>query len=249
MFLLEVSYFFNKVKDVKASDLASAFKLAAALIAKPFFKKKYRDWWLVCEEPGEARDNGYWFFRYLCREQTVPCCYAIKRGCADYHKVAGLGEVVEHGSLKHWIIFLTCRYNISSQKGGKPNAALCSFLELNGLLHVNNVFLQHGVTINNARWLYADRARFSTFITATRPETDYIKANFGYPEGVVRYTGFPRFDGLHSFQVKPDRILIMPSWRAWFRERSQRLDESDGDFLRSDYLKYWREVLSSPRLA
>ena len=32
-----------------------------AIVAKIFI----RDFWLVCEDKNEARDNGYWFFKYV----------------------------------------------------------------------------------------------------------------------------------------------------------------------------------------
>ena len=242
---MDIQYLRKKIADVKLNDYLSGFKYVGGLILKAIVGNRYKNCWLICEEPMEARDNGYWFYKYLCENTDVQCFYAIDRSSPDYSKIEKMGEIIPFGSVKHWLIYLSCKYNISSQKGGKPNAALCAFLELTDILKVNNVFLQHGVTISDAKWLYADRSRFTFFITATRPETDYIEKHFGYKNGVIQYTGFPRFDNLHRFNVKKNQILIMPSWRAWFYEKSAQIDSSDSDFLNSEYLKCWREILSS----
>ena len=169
--MISLKYFWAKVKDVKCQDLLAVFPMGLAVLVRPLYRKKYRNIWLICEEKKEARDNGYWFYRKMCEnhpEQT--CIYAIDKSSVDYNKVKGLGRTVQYGSLKHWIIYFTCAYNISSQKGGKPNAALCAFIELNNLYNAHNIFLQHGVIINDLKWLYADRSRIEMFITSAIPE-------------------------------------------------------------------------------
>ena len=246
---MDMQYFLKKIKDVKITDLLSFFPYVLAASVKNSAGAKYRDSWLVCEDPGEARDNGYWFFKYLTEHHPeVDAYYAINKNSIDFNKVSKIGKTVKYGSFQHWLIFLSCRYNISSQKGGKPNAAVCSFLELNDRIHVDNVFLQHGITINDARWLYSDRSRFRYFITGTKPETQYINERFGYPKGVVQYEGFSRFDNLHDMQVVRNRILVMPSWRAWFHEKSAQVDKDDSNFEMSDYLKSWNGLLKSDYL-
>lgn len=242
-------YVLSKLRDVKIRDIVSVFSLIAAKIIAPFFWKKYKGCWLICEEALEARDNGYWFFKYIREHHAEICCvYAIAKESPDYRKVTTLGETVKYGSIKHWALYFMCEYNISSQKGGKPNAAICAFMELNKLSRVKNVFLQHGVTKDNARWLYSDRSAFTYFITATRPETDYIKKIFGYPEGVIQYTGFSRFDNLHDTCIVRNRILIMPSWRAWFKEKTAQENHMDADFEHSEYLEKWKGFISCSKM-
>ena len=137
--MIGFKYLFNKIQDVKLRDYLSFFPMVIAWIAKPLYRKKFQNVWLVCEEPKEARDNGYHFFKYMCLHQPQQkCIYAIKKKSVDYKKVAELGEVVEYGSMLHWIAYFLCEYNISSQKGGKPNAPICSFMELNNYFHMRN---------------------------------------------------------------------------------------------------------------
>ena len=247
--MISIKYFFDRIRDVKSSDIVAIIPMTIALVVKPFLKKKYRNTWLVCEEPYEARDNGYHFFKYLCKEHPeIDSFYAIKRKSADYQKVEVIGKVIEYGSVKHWVIYFLCKYNISSQKGGKPNAALCSFMELNGRFHTCNVFLQHGIIINDLKWLYADKSKIDFFVTSTTPESDFVKSKFGYPEGVVQCTGLPRFDALHNIKLNQKQIVIMPTWRYWFNLNSQKHKDTDSYFETSEYVNKWMELLDSDRL-
>lgn len=246
---MTVSYFFKKIQDVKLKDILSAIPMLAALIMKPFYKKKYENTWLICEEPAEARDNGYHFFRYMCLHHTEQkCVYAIKRKSPDAPKVERLGDVVEYGSARHWLIYFLCERNISSQKGGKPNAALCAFLELNDFFSPNNVFLQHGIIINDLKWLYAENSKIDLFVTSALPEYEFVRDRFGYAKDVVQLLGMPRLDALHNMQVEQNQILIMPTWRSWFVQKSTQTAETDNVFKESLYLKEWRELLNSESL-
>ena len=247
--LIDYRYIKSKIKDVKLNDILALFPMTIAVLLTPFFKSKYKDTWLVCEEKKEARDNGYWFFKKMKENHPEQdCIYAIDKSSVDYNKVEKLGNIVQFGSLKHWIIYFTCKHNISSQKGGKPNAALCSFLELNDISNGHNIFLQHGIIINNLEWLYADRSRFEIFITSTVPEKDFIEKRFGYPKGTIKLTGLPRFDNLHQDRTDKKRIVIMPTWRYWFNLKSKQFDGFDKEFNNSEYMIKWKELLESKEL-
>ena len=112
--MIKIGYLFDRIRDVKLSDYLSFFPMTAALIIKPFYRNKYVGTWLVCEEPGEARDNGYHFFKYMCEKQPQQkCFYAIKKSSVDVKKVQSLGEIIEYGSVQHWLAYFLCEYNIS----------------------------------------------------------------------------------------------------------------------------------------
>lgn len=248
--MISIKYILDKLQDVKLYDFFAVFPMVTALILKPFYKNRYEGAWLICEEPKEARDNGYHFFKYICQKQRDQICfYAIKRDSVDYKRVKELGNVIEYGSIHHWLAYFLCEYNISSQKGGKPNAALCAFMELNGIFRPRNIFLQHGIIINNLRWLYAETSRFEKFIVSTIPEYNYVKKNFGYSENTISLTGMPRQDALHDMKVLTNRILIMPTWRYWFNLNSKKHKDTDKDFETSEYLNKWLELLDNSEMA
>lgn len=247
--MISPKYFINRLKDVKITDLLSVVPMAFAWIVSPLFKKKYAHTWLITEERAEARDNGYWFYRSVIKNHPEQqCVYAIDKKSVDYIKVKKLGTVIQYGSFFHWLIYFCCEHNISSQKGGKPNAAMCAFIELNNWYNAHNIFLQHGVIINDLRWLYADRSRFQMFVTSALPEKEFIERKFGYQEGIVQLCGLPRFDNLHDVTIKKNRIVVMPTWRYWFNLKSKEQGNLSNDFMHSHYLRAWKGFLESNKL-
>lgn len=246
---MKLQYFLRKIKEVKGRDLLSFFRLAAAGICRPFLRKEFagEKFWVICEDGKEARDNGYWFFRYMCeRHPEQKVYYAIDFHSPDYEKVKKLGPCVRYGSVRHWVLYLLAQYNISSQKGGKPDAAVCAFLELNNMINSRLVFLQHGVNINHPAWMQADVTQLDYLITSARPEYEDIVLNFGYPKDKILLTGMPRFDDLHDIRVKQNQILIVPTWRAWLTLHAEKASEQK--FLSSEYMQKWIELLNSSEI-
>ena len=216
-----------------------------AILAKIFL----RGYWLVCEDKNEARDNGYHFFKWVRENKPKQKIrYAICKKSPDYQKVKGLGKIVGYGTAAHWFWYIVADKNISSQKGGKPNAAVCYFFEVVLKLRKNNrVFLQHGVTVNRGPWLYYKNTRMWRFITAALPEHEYVVENFGYPAKQVKLCGFSRFDALHNAERDENLILVMPTWRNWLGRESQ--DNKDLDFADTEYCKQWTAFLHDERLS
>ena len=205
----------------------------------------------MCEDPKEARDNGYWFYKYIVKEHPEQdVVYAITKDSPDYNKVSVLGKTVEYGSLTHWILYLASSKKISSQKAGNPNAAIFYFLEVYGILKGKRVFLQHGVIINDLKWLYYDVTKMNRFLCGAKPEYDYIQNTFGYPEKNVVYTGLCRFDGLHNATYKSNIILFMPTWREWIADEDYRLLKYEGtrNIRETNYFRKWIEAIESPEI-
>ncbi|MGL4548993.1 CDP-glycerol glycerophosphotransferase family protein [Eubacterium aggregans] len=243
--------FTNKMKYLKLKDFGHFFLFLFALIQARVFKFKRGDFWLICEDKNEARDNGYWLFRYVCEkhpEQDI--VYAINPESPDYNKVKLIGQVVAYGGFRHWIYYLAASVNISSQKGGKPNAAVCYLLEVYGVLKNKRVFLQHGITKDDADWLYYKNTKMRLFVCGARPEYDFVKERFGYPDKNVAYLGFPRYDALHNAKMKRNRVLIMPTWRKWIADEDRHTIKLEGSksFEDTEYYHAWIEFLTDRRL-
>ena len=235
----------NKLKRVRIGDLGHLFLFLLALLPAALLRRKRPQLWLVCENRREARDNGYWFFRYLReRQPQVDAVYAIDPDAPEARRVTCLGPTVAYGSFRHWVLYLAAEVNISSQKYGKPNAAVCYLLEVQlGLLKNRRVFLQHGVIKDDLPFLHYDKARLWMFSCGAEPEYRFINACFGYPAGIVRYLGLCRFDSLHGQQPDEALVLILPTWRMYL-QRSENREA----FLNSDYYRCWSGLLTDGRL-
>lgn len=181
-----------------------------------------KDIWLLSERGKEARDNAYFFFVWLKEyHPEIKAKYIVSKESKDYHKFDQWPQDrVEYDSMKHLISLWQAKYLISTHIGGYITN--CPFFyKLNKMYHVYNifwnkkrVFLQHGITKDFMKGLVYDITHLDLFIAGSKIEYEYIKQNFGYPNGIVQYTGFCRYDNLNEFQTKK-QLLIMPTWRSY----------------------------------
>lgn len=244
---------FVRIKMLKVKDFFGFIKFLIALPISFFYRMIKRNIWLICESENEARDNGYWLYKYVCEEQPkVNVVYAINYDSPDFTKVKNMGCTCKYGSIMHWIFYLVAQYNISSQKGGKPNTAICYVLEVYGIINNKRIFLQHGITYNKAEWLFYENTKLRLFICGAKPEYDYVLSEFGYPVDNVKYLGFSRFDNLiNTARVNNKKqILVMPTWREWLVSKTQMSAnlKYDGNFKTTPYFKNWTALLNDERL-
>lgn len=240
---------------LKAEDIGQVFVFLISIIPSLFYKLYIKlsgkRIWLICEDKNEARDNGFCFFKYMnSHPNEIETYYAISKKSADLEKVLATGKTVNYGSLFHWILYFACEFNISSQKAGKPNAAVCFVLEVFGIIKSKAVFLQHGITINRAEWLFNENAKIKKFICGAAPEFDYVKEHFGYPPENVLYLGFPRFDDYHGIEPDKKQIVLMPSWREWIASKNEFSNEFEDtkNFTNTEYYRKYQEFINSKEL-
>ncbi len=247
--MISFSTFKHRIKDVTLKDITHIFLFVLAIPCAYVFKKRHPDLWLICEDAMEARDNGYWFFKYLRENQVQQeVYYAINRLSPDYAKVSSIGPVIPYGSFKHWIYYLAATKNISSQKGGKPNAAVCYLLEVGGILRNKRIYLKHGIIVNDMAWMHYEVTKLSLLLCGAKPEYEFVKRTYGYPPSHVQYTGLARFDNLHQNITDKKLILVMPTWRSWFFLKSKNQDGHTPDVACSQYVHAWQDFLNSSKL-
>lgn len=194
--------------------------------------------WVLLERGTDARDNAYFFYRFLKKNHPEKkIYYIIDKDSPDYHKVKE--DAVHFGSLKNYWVIATAEKIISTHcYKGLPhiNPKLFRFFRLNE----KHYFLQHGVTKDDIPALYFEETGNRLLICGAKPEYDFIKEKFGYPSGAVQYTGFARYDTLFDAQTKK-QILIMPTYRIYISNQNH--------FLESKYYRHWSQILTDPRLA
>lgn len=235
----------NKLRSIKFKDIVSVFLFLLALPISVLYKKRRQHLWLLCEYAPEARDNTYYLFKYLRIEHPeIDSVYVLDKRSIDMNRVHPLGEVVHYGSLRHWIYYLSAEVNISSQKGGKPNAAVCYVLEvMTGLLKNTRVFLQHGIIKDDLPFLHYEKAKLSLFMCSTQREYDFVCDNFGYPDGAIVLTGMCRYDNLTDVSDGTS-IGIMPTWREWLYQTHEMEDiEGTTDFEQTGFYKMWSSLI------
>ena len=215
---------------------------AAAVLRRT--NKAYRHLWLVMERGFDARDNGFWFFRYLReRQPQVNACFVIDPKSPDYRKVAQLGRTVAWRSLKHYLMYLAADMLISTHV--QPAAPdLMAFYHLRQIgIHPRGkqVFLQHGVIRNNMKLMRYPGLKVDFFVSGGRMEYDYLVSEYGFPEGVIQYIGLCRFDNLIRGNNPSNEILVMPTWRGSDYPKGKR-------FYETAFYRHFQSLLENPRL-
>ncbi len=202
-----------------------------------------RNKWVICERGDDAQDNGYIFFEYLCKEhKEINPVFLIKKNSPDYEKVSKVGRVVCFGSIKHFLMCIGSRVKISSNLYGyAPWIVMEKFFRRNRTKEVH-VFLQHGISKNyHESFLAKYNKSLSLLVTGAFPEFEYISKVCGYKNGVVSYTGLPRFDKLVNSKSSKNSILIMPTWRTYLKNKSPE------DFVKTSFYKCWISLLTNQK--
>lgn len=241
----------DSIKYIKLADLFAPilFLLFCPLsfIYRIFTIITKKELYLICENGNTARDNGYCLFRYIKENHPeINCKYVISKKSPHFDKVDRIGDTVEWHGFKHWLYYLGAKYNIVTQKNANPNQPFFYILHVYLNFKNNRVFLQHGITKDDAKWLYYKKTKFKFFICGAKKEYEFIREKFGYPNGSVCYTGFPRFDTLKDLSGSNSRrrILICPTWRNWLGRETNVFGKTIS-INETTYYKAWMGLLKS----
>ena len=214
----------------------------AAVLRKT--NKAYRHLWLVMERGFDARDNAYWFFRYLREKQPqINAYYVIDKSSPDYSKVAELGETVEWRSLRHYLMYLSADMLISTHwQPAAPDLMAYYHLRQIGIRpRGKQIFLQHGIIKDDMKLARYPALKVDFFASGGKLEYDYLVSEYGFPEGIIQYTGLCRFDNLIRGNNPSNEILVMPTWRGWEYPQGEQ-------FYETAFYRHFQSVLDNPRL-
>lgn len=210
-------------------------KLFFFKIASRFNKKE--EFWLISERGKEARDNGYALYRWIKKnhpEQKVK--FIISSNSKDLNRIEP-EDRIEFNSAKHYLAIWNAKCLISTHiMGYTPDLVFFSMLDkkYNILRGKKKIFLQHGIIKDKLEGLFHGNINVNLFISGSDIEFHYLSDNFGFPTGIIRYTGLCRFDNLMNYKSKK-QILIMPTFRM-YADRN--------NFEESEYFKAYRDLLS-----
>lgn len=173
--------------------------------------------WLFAERGFDARDNGYWLFKY-CSENHYDerrNIFVIASDSPDYQKVSSIGETVEYRSFKHRVLMMQAEALISTHDCGyTPDMVIYHHIMKHGLFigKGKQVFLQHGIDDKIIQWYMRSEFSPDICLAGTVFDRDNMVLNHHQPDYVVKMTGLPRYDGLSNTQTR-NIILVMPTWR------------------------------------
>ena len=227
-------------------------ELLAMLLCKPLgavcraFIPAYRGIWLVGERGTDARDNGYWFYRYLrTQHPELRAYYVITADSPDAAKITALGGAVQRCSFRHYLLYYCADYLVGTHvQPCAPDLMVHYHLAAKGIrARGKQVFLQHGVIKDEMQWLHRENLYLDLFVCGAKPEYEYIRDTYGFVPKVPRYLGLARWDNLLRAGQAPCKkmILFMPTWRG--------AHYPDGEAFRgTQFYQSCQALLNSPRL-
>ena len=201
--------------------------------------------WLMGERFDTAQDNGYWVYKYIRDNDLVPnCYYAIDKRSPDYQRVASLGNVIQHGSLRHSLYLLSCDKLINAYAGMRSmyTPDYLSVLQCHPEWDQSRkYFLRHGVMglVRIRHTQDKNSLGLSLVVVSSQAEKDAFVQEYGYDDQDVAITGLARWDQLVSTGVG-NTILFMPTWRVWVQSPEQLEN--------SEYFKHCVSLLQNPEL-
>ena len=142
--------------------------------------------------------------------------------------------------------YLAANYNISNHKDGNPDAAFFYIIHVIFGFYNNRIFLQHGIIKDDLKWLHYKETKFHKFICGAKREYEYVRETYGYPPGIVVYTGLARFDNLYNNKVNKKQILIMPTWREWLGRETNIISKKTL-FEETNFYKNWNNLLNDKK--
>lgn len=239
----------------KISYILDVFKLIVAKCVSPILKmidKNNGDIWIVGERKSEAKDNGYHLFKYIRENHPEKkVYYVIDKNSSDLEKIQSLGNIIYHDSFKHYVYYIMSSKLICAHLGScVPDSPVCWKFHDYEMRNKKKIFIQHGITKELIPTLMYKNTKADLFVCGAKPEYEFVKNKFGYPEGNVKYLGFARFDKLHDRSEK-NQILVMPTWRQWIPSttwKSESIEKCREIFLESEYFKIYNSLINNGEL-
>lgn len=223
------------------------FKYIFFLILCKILKYSNDDAWLISERGDEARDNGFSFYKYMEKNhKDLNFYYVINKSSSDLRRFKNKDRVIFQGSFKHYVLFLTAGYLLSTHiMGYSPEFRIFNKLDKWGLVKLKGkrIYLNHGIEQNNVSGLKYGNIKVDLFVCGGKKQYDFESKELGHPNGVVRYTGLARYDYLNNNSLK-SQILLMPTWRTKLFYCS-----NIEQFKKSEYYKNIDNLLKSEKLA
>ena len=168
---------------------------------------------------------------------------------AQFKFVKKYGNIIQFNSFRHKLYFVVCKYYVSSHDHFCFPVSMIGKKRYKPSNKTKNVFLPHGITINNVSEFYGkNSSSISLFTCGAKPEFDYITEKFGYQANEVAYTGFARFDDYHNSKTVK-QVLLMPTWRRNIWKYYQGKNTKKDYFLKTDYYKRFQSLLNNNNLA
>jgi len=218
--------FLNTIKSTIVAESARF----SYFLTKPFFKKNI---WIIGETEYQAQENGYELFCWLEKNiSNIDLFYVIDKASPAIYKFNERTNWLVLGSFKQ-VFYLYHANRIISTHGlwMIPNEFGILKKLTRKTLKAKRVMLNHGVGFlkNGKKYYHKSIFPLNDLIISLSPKHKKIFTNeYGYIDGEVSITGYPRFDSMTDMSDQSkwnNMILLMPT----FRDNEQGLGDQFKD--------------------
>ena len=249
-----MKFLLRQLCRLRPQDIPALFKLALTFIPAKIYKIRHKDIWTVTEYPENARDNGYWIFKYI--RENYPekeVYYPIHKHASDYGKVESLGNTVEFSGWKHYFLFWASNKYLGTTKyHGFPSERICAGLFELKMHRFQYVFLNHRFARGVSNIVNGNDTNYDLIIAMSELEkTIMVELNHQSPDR-IQAIGFCRQDNLIEKECEPGLIVIMPTWRRWLDYRHEKnvhkIEDIKKQFAVSSYYREYSQLIQDPEL-
>jgi len=221
-------------------------------IISNFFEFRKRRIWLFMDRRTNIDDNAEALFRFAATKHDGIEKFYVVPDASYMPQFEGVGWTVIWNSVEFRLLLMFAEKFISSHTFEVSTTVWSSENEtsvlrkfVNRFSNVDFVFLQHGITKENvSSWLNTYRHDISMLVTAAeREKEEFLEPHYGYGPGVVKLTGFPRYDRLTSHPQK--MILFMPTF---FKPYTTFKFDYSEKFKHSAFFHAMDDLINDPRL-
>lgn len=94
-------------------------KFYLVFIIAVIVKKRRNDVWIISERGTDARDNGYFFSKWMSKNHPeIKVWYVIDNKSPDYEKLEKNIRTVQTNSFRHYLIYCEAAIRISTHAWG-----------------------------------------------------------------------------------------------------------------------------------
>lgn len=215
----------------------------AYMVGYPFLKNKHI--WFFMDRPESADDNGMHMFKYAVdKDKNIKKYFILNKDSPDYPEMKKIGNVLGYKSILHRYLGLFVENIVTTHPdNGIIYPFWGSYPHLAGLLKTNNNFLQHGIIKDDiSPWLNKFNMNLTLFVTSSPMEFESVFTNpYNYDDNVVKLTGLPRYDNLENQEDKK-QIIIMPSWRRFLTNKSDKF------IMQTEYFQRFNSLINNEKI-
>ena len=248
------------IESVKVRHLNSEGKSAGAKAYRACsaaIRMRNKRIWIYNDSAAIQTDNAFLQFQHdWIRKDGIERYYVFDgdiSGFKDRFSSDQQKNLVEFGSVKHKILYLSAEFVLTSFSDQEPkrpfsNGAMRDYSDIRG---PEIIYLQHGVCLPDIRYLQsAETNKVDKIVVSAKFERENYISIYNYkPEDLLPF-GMARYDIIDRDAKPQNRILFAPSWRAYFVSNdSARREINSYMFENSNYYKNFMLFLSSPELS